>query len=1193
MLLKIAGFELRYQLRNPLFWIAVAVFAVLVFCVTIGPGSIGAGPGLHKNAPYKVAQLYLMLSVLYMFVSAAFVANAIVRDDETGFGPILRTTHISRVQYLFGRYAGALLLATLGFLAIPTALWLGTLMTWVDARLFGPNDLAAYLMPYLCFALPDLFISSALFFALATMTRSMMATYVSVIALLMFWLAATIASHNGHGLLAAYIDPFGLGAVTWITRSWTSEELNTFGTPIYSVVLWNRILWIAIAAAFLSLAHARFRFSDRAPRAARRRSAEDASPATVAIAGGGIPTARPHFGTATAWAQLRVRTRLDMAQIFRSPAYGVLLVLGLIFSVAGLHDLDPAWGTPSLPVTRLMVQLLNDNFQLIPLIIAIYYSSELVWRERDRNIHEIIGASAIPDWAYVVPKIVALTLVLLSTLLVSMIGAVGIQLFHGYTQLELGHYLLWYLLPNAVDYVLIAILAVFVQTISPHKFVGWGIMLLFAISRSQLWRLGLLGFEDHLFTYAQGPAVPLSDMNGQGQLWIGAWSFRAYWTACAVLLLVLSHALWRRGAETRLADRLKRLPRRLHGRAGGVAAAALLAFAGIGTWCFINTHVWNVYRTSSGDDRYSADYERQLLPYENTLQPAVTMVRAKIDLWPHQHEMITRGTLDLVNRQVVPLSEVHLRMRSSDVKWTGLTVSGARLAKDYPDFQYRIYRFATPLAPGAVAQIAFTTVYRQIGFSNEGDDTRVFDNGTMIPSAEFLPAIGMDRSRLLDDPLKRRRYGLPADLARARLEDLSATRANRNHSDWITSDVTLTTDAEQTPIAPGTKVADSTTGGRRTARFVVQVPTQNFLAIQSARYQERHIRHGGVDLAVYYDARHGRNVDRMLAASAHALDTYRAAFGPYQFSHMRIVEFPTYATFATSVAGTFPYSEGFGFIADLSDRSGIDYISQVVAHELAHQYWGNQATPADMQGARMLDETLAQDAALLVMEKTKGRDEARRFLRQELDRYLFSRGFEVGQELPLARVENQEYIAYQKGELVMYRLRNVLGDERVNAALRRYLERFRFRPAPYPRSLDLIAEFRKGASPAENQLITDLFEKITLYDVRTTGANVRKMRDSRFETTLTVEAHKYYADGEGKETEAPLAEPMGFGLFTAMPDRGPFAARNVLALRSVAIHSGVQQIKFVTAARPSYAGADPFAVLIDRNADDNVIATTG
>jgi aminopeptidase N len=228
-----------------------------------------------------------------------------------------------------------------------------------------------------------------------------------------------------------------------------------------------------------------------------------------------------------------------------------------------------------------------------------------------------------------------------------------------------------------------------------------------------------------------------------------------------------------------------------------------------------------------------------------------------------------------------------------------------------------------------------------------------------------------------------------------------------------------------------------------------------------------------------------------------------------------------------------------------------------------------------------------------MIERTRGTDEVRRHLQHELDTYLFSRGEEAGQEVPLARVEAQSYVAYQKGLLAMYRLTQVLGEDRVNAALRRYLDRFRFRSAPWPRSLDLIAEFRKDASPAENALITDLFEKITLYDVKAKAAKVRRLADGRYETTLTVEAHKYHAAGKGKETEAPLAEQIRFGVFGSMPGWAPFDAKDELAVRPVAVHSGVQQVKFVTVTKPSFAGVDPYDVLIDRNSDDNVVATSG
>ena len=63
------------------------------------------------------------------------------------------------------------------------------------------------------------------------------------------------------------------------------------------------------------------------------------------------------------------------------------------------------------------------------------------------------------------------------------------------------------------------------------------------------------------------------------------------------------------------------------------------------------------------------------------------------------------------------------------------------------------------------------------------------------------------------------------------------------------------------------------------------------------------------------------------------------------------------------------------------------------------------------------------------MKHRYGEDKIRRFLKYELDTYLRSRGGEVIEELPLDRVENQGYIHYRKGSLVMYLLQDRLGED--------------------------------------------------------------------------------------------------------------------------------------------------------------------
>ena len=85
---KIAGFEFRYQIRQPVFWVVSVIFFILtLLAMTVPNVQIGSGGNVLKNAAYAIAQTHGILSVFYMFVTTAFVANVITRDVETGFGP--------------------------------------------------------------------------------------------------------------------------------------------------------------------------------------------------------------------------------------------------------------------------------------------------------------------------------------------------------------------------------------------------------------------------------------------------------------------------------------------------------------------------------------------------------------------------------------------------------------------------------------------------------------------------------------------------------------------------------------------------------------------------------------------------------------------------------------------------------------------------------------------------------------------------------------------------------------------------------------------------------------------------------------------------------------------------------------------------------------------------------------------------
>ena len=240
-----------------------------------------------------------------------------------------------------------------------------------------------------------------------------------------------------------------------------------------------------------------------------------------------------------------------------------------------------------------------------------------------------------------------------------------------------------------------------------------------------------------------------------------------------------------------------------------------------------------------------------------------------------------------------------------------------------------------------------------------------------------------------------------------------------------------------------------------------------------------------------------------------------------------------------------------------------------------------------MQGATALSETLAQYSALMVMEKEYGPDTMRKFMQYEMDNYLRSRGAERLKERPLMRVEaSQGYIHYRKGSVVMYYLRQIIGEDAINRALRKVLAQYRYAQPPYPTSWALVDALRTETPAQYQYLLKDLFEEITLFSNRAQSARAHKRPDGKYDVTVEVETHKYTADSKGAETEVPVDDWIEVGA-QAAPEKGKRYGK-VLARQLVHMTGKNGTCTFVSDAMPDRAGIDPLLLLVDRVPDDNM-----
>jgi hypothetical protein len=363
----------------------------------------------------------------------------------------------------------------------------------------GTGLAGAYVFAFLALALPNLFLACALFFALTSVTRSMTGCLLGAAGLLTLYGLASDSGSSGLKL----IEPFGFAGVAEATRGLNPTQRDGAWPAMGGTLLANRVLWSLVAAALVGLATLL-----AAPRVTRSRvrrlplrgAAEGASvPPPVAL-----PMVEQRKGTSlgarTGWSvvatQVCGRTVFEARGVVLTPVFAVLLMMGLAAAAAAAARVT---GTPS------TVGALASSFQLVPVVVALFFAGDLFWAEREHNVAPLMSATAAGRAVLVLPKLLALALVFLLLAAASAGAGAVAELTKGQAP-DLRAYATWYVLPKAYEWLLLGVLALFLQSLAPSKLAGWGYMVFYLIGSLALSKLGL---QHPHYRYGGYPGAPL------------------------------------------------------------------------------------------------------------------------------------------------------------------------------------------------------------------------------------------------------------------------------------------------------------------------------------------------------------------------------------------------------------------------------------------------------------------------------------------------------------------------------------------------------------------------------------------------------------------------------------------------------------------------------------------------------------
>ncbi|MFN9090987.1 MAG: M1 family aminopeptidase [Alphaproteobacteria bacterium] len=1141
--LAVTRFELTHQLRNPALLLSAILAGAVNMAMTLAVLRADPEPKANFSVLSAAAEAHLDWAMAFVFVCAAVVAESAVRDEEARLRSIADSSPLDRRLTQLARWLGVTLAVLTTYCVIPLSTQLAGMLAG-DAVTRVADSARLQAIGALAFGAPFLVTASALIFAIGSAVRARSGAYLVATALLLIGLVTSQAPVSAQTPIWMYLaDPLGILALHQALR-----DCATVACP-GAAIAWTPItahhgLWFFVAMGALGLGGLGWL-------GWLGHYAADPGEAQNTPERGGRTMVAASMSRLPAWLQqLWARFVHEFAELSHNRVLYAMVGLCVLYAAGLIVGTTLMTNPPRYLFTSHTIQMLKTSVGTGLNVILAFYAAEAVWRER-RGV-ALVDVTPVADGVLLGAK--ALALVAVSGCILVATAAMGIvsQVLNGGPEPDIWAYLAWYVIRGLNQAALIAVLALFVQVLVPGRLIGWTILGgLLLVSMA-----GSMGGRHHLLSYGSAPAILLTDMNGEGLSGTARGWYDAYWAAVAGALFAGALILWPRGAPQPWFSRGRLAITRLAGPLGWMTVVCLLIAAGLGGYIGLNA-VANVSVRKANDGQTLL---RELGPTADLNQPVISHVQVALDLHPEARRLEVRGRYTLANRTARPVSCVQIRFPGRDVSVRYLRLEGMRAIRTLPRERFTLFCGNVPMRAGESRILEFASSMDQSGFRATRDSPSLAGNGTALLDTEYAPFVGL--------------VGLPAADRRRAVAPALRPLLDR---DLVTTDITVSTPSEQVALAPGDRVEDVVRAGRRTSRFVSTRPIVNFLSVYSAVYDHRTAIGQGGTVDVYYHRPHNMNVPRLLSTGQQALSSYARRFGSSGNSRLTIVETPGYSQSVQAFPGLVAVGERTTVIGgDMRQPGRPDYPSFVLAHEIAHQWWGHELRPSAELGSALLTEGLADYSALSFMDEQCGSPCVAMILSRTWNNYFRQAG-DHKREPPLVSMGTQRYLRYSKSGATLFLIADQVGAQKMDRALARFLTVHKGNGRRNPNAGDLTAALRAVARSDQQPLITDLLQQVVLFDFSVLGVHAERRLDGRYDVWALVDL-KRTAMGRDR-SDAPLTASLEVRLGTEKADLRKFYR--------VEVRPGQQTIHVITDFRPSDIVLDPHNIWPDRERKNN------